>query len=238
MTYNDSHVRLDDIAPFTNTVDGDRLRRIASNHDAILEERTRIAREMHDGLLQNVTGIALQLRALLPRLRSDPEKSAADLERILELVERTSTEARLAVVGMRRVAPNSDLVTALRNTAEYLLEESGLLFSVSVHGTTHDVSPMVCDAATLIVRHAITNVLRHAEARSVQLSVEFGVRSLRIRISDDGRGFVADDAHAPHTHFGLLGMRERAREIGGQLRIRSAPMSGTTVTISMPSAAA
>jgi signal transduction histidine kinase len=209
-------------------------RAIEAHHEAALEERTRIAREMHDGLLQNVTGIALQLRAVLPRVRSSPEEAATVLERILELAERTSTEARLAVVGMRHISENRDVVKALQSTVQQALEESGLDFSVNVRGRTRAMSYRVCDTATLIVHHAITNVLRHAQAHSVQVAVEFGIRRLRIYIRDDGRGFVPDHASDAATHFGLLGMHERAREIGAQLRVHSAPNRGTTVTLMVP----
>ena len=212
-----------------------KLRRAIKAHDeAILEERTRIARDMHDGLLQNVTGIALQLRAVLPRVRSAPEEAATVLERILELAERTSTEARLAVVGMRHITESGDLVKVLQSAAEQALEESGLALSVIVRGRTHVMSPRVCNAATLIVQHAITNVLRHAQAHSVQLGVEFGMRRLHIRIGDDGRGFVPDRETAEATHFGLLGMGERAREIGAEIRVRSTLGGGTTVSVLVP----
>jgi len=209
-------------------------RAINANHEAVLAERMRIARDMHDGLLQNVTGIALQLRAVLPRVRSAPEDAATVLERILELTERTSTEARLAVVGMRHIAESGDVVKALQSTIERVLEESALDLTVSVRGRTRSMSSRVCDAAGLIVEQAMTNVLRHAQAESVQLAVEFGIRRLRISIRDDGRGFVPDRGTTEATHFGLLGMRERAREIGAELRIRSALERGTTVTVFVP----
>lgn len=209
-------------------------RAIKANHEAVLGERTRIAREMHDGLLQNVTGIALQLRAVLPRVRFAPEAAATVLERILELTERTSTEARLAVVGMRHIAESGDVVKALQSTVERALEESALDLSVNVRGRTRVMSSRVCDAATLIVQQAITNVLRHAQAQRVKLAVEFGIRGLRISIRDDGCGFLPDRGTSGATHFGLLGMRERAREIGAELRIRSAMERGTTVSVFVP----
>ncbi|HMI47685.1 MAG TPA: histidine kinase [Gemmatimonadaceae bacterium] len=209
-------------------------RAIKANHEAVLAERTRIAREMHDGLLQYVTGIALQLRAVLPRLRSAPEEAATVLEHILELAERASTEARLAVVGMRHFAESGDVVKALQGTVERTMEGSSLGLAVNVRGRTRAMSPRVCDAATLIVEQAITNVLRHAEAQSVQLGMDFGVRRLRISVRDDGRGFVLDHATTGATHFGLLGMRERASEIGAELRVRSALEHGTTVSVLVP----
>lgn len=207
------------------------LRSKKVSRDAVLAERTRIAREMHDGLLQNVTGIALHLRAVLPRVRSSPEEAATILERILALAERTSTEARLAVVDMRHITETGDIVKALRSTVERALEDSAVDLSVNVRGRTRAVSARVCDGATWIVQHAITNILRHAHAHRVQVTVEFGIRKLGIRVHDDGRGFASAQGLAVAGHFGLMGMRERAREIGGQLRVRSAPGRGTTVTV-------
>jgi signal transduction histidine kinase len=209
-------------------------RAIKANYEAVLRERTRIARDMHDGLLQNVTGIALQLRALLPRLRSASEDAASALEHILELAEQTSTEARLAVVGMRHFTESGDMVKALQGTVERTLDGSSLGFSVNVRGRTRAMSPRVCDAATLIVQQAITNVLRHAQAQRVQLAMDFGIRRLRISIRDDGRGFVPDHSTTAATHFGLLGMHERAREIGAKVRVRSVLERGTTVSVLVP----
>ena len=209
-------------------------RAIKENHKAVVSERRRIAREMHDGLLQNVTGIALQLRALLPRVRSAPDEAATVLERILDLAERTTTEARLAVVGMRHFAGNSDVVKALQGSAERTLAGSALRLAVEVRGQSQAMSPRICDATALIVEQAITNVLRHAQAETVQLMIDFGARGLRISIRDDGRGFVVDHARSGGTHFGMLGMRERAREIGAEVRVRSALAQGTTVSVAVP----
>ena len=181
-------------------------RAIKGNHEAVVKERTRIAREMHDGLLQNVTGIALQLRAVLPRVRSAPDEAATVLENILELAERTTTEARQAVVGMRHFGESGDVVKTLQGTVERTLAGSTLGLAVNIHGRTRLMSPRICDAAALIVEQAITNVVRHAQAQTVQLVMDFGSRGLRISIRDNGRGFVTHAATAT-THFGLLGMR-------------------------------
>jgi signal transduction histidine kinase len=86
----------------------------------------------------------------------------------------------------------------------------------------------------LIVDQAIINVLRHAQAQTVQLAMEFGIRSLRISIRDDGQGFVPDHSTTGTTHFGLMGMRERAREIGAKVQVQSAPERGTIVSILVP----
>lgn len=96
------------------------------------------------------------------------------------------------------------------------------------------MSSRVCDAATSIVQHAITNVLRHAHAQRVQLALDFGMRRLRISIRDDGGGFVQKGPTNGATHFGLLGMRERASEIGAEVRVQSALGRGTIVSILVP----
>jgi signal transduction histidine kinase len=209
-------------------------RAIKANHEAVVGERRRIAREMHDGLLQNVTGIALQLRAVLPRVRANPDEAATVLEHILDLAERTTTEARLAVVGMRHFTESGDVVKALQGAVERTLAGSTLGLAVNVRGRTRAMSPRICDAAALIVEHAVTNVVRHAHAHEVRLVMDFGVRRLRISIRDDGRGFVPDPATTGTTHFGLLGMRERAREIGATVQVRSTLDRGTTVSIVVP----
>jgi signal transduction histidine kinase len=126
------------------------------------------------------------------------------------------------------------MMKTLQSAVEQALEESALDLSVNVRGRTRAMPCRACDAASLIVRHAITNVLRHAHAQRVQLAVEFGLRRVRISIRDDGRGFEADPGISRATHFGLQGMRERAREIGGQLRVRSTVGRGTTVTVLVP----
>lgn len=239
-------VRVQDVASYGSAVREDLSRRdrrrserdlrqaIRADYEAVLRERTRIAREMHDGLLQNVTGIALQLRALLPRLRSASESSAIELERILALAERTSTEARLAVVDMRHFTGSNDLVNALRATADRTLEGSALALSVSVRGTARTMPPRACDAAISIVQHAVTNVVRHARAQNVQLTMVFGSRRLRVSIRDDGCGFIRNPSTNADTHFGLIGMHERATEVGARLRVRSLLGRGTRVSVLVP----
>jgi signal transduction histidine kinase len=125
-------------------------------------------------------------------------------------------------------------VKVLQGAAERTLAGSTLRLEVDVRGRAHTMSPRICDATALIVEQAITNVLRHAQAETVQLVLDFGIRRLCISIRDDGRGFVRDDARNGATHFGLVGMRERAREIGAEVRVRSAPDHGTTVSVLVP----
>jgi signal transduction histidine kinase len=126
------------------------------------------------------------------------------------------------------------VVKAVQTAAERTLDGSSLRLAVDVRGRARAMSPRICDATALIVEQAITNVLRHAQAETVHLMLDFGVRRLCISIRDDGRGFVRDDGAKAATHFGLVGMRERAREIGAEVRVRSALEHGTTVSVLVP----
>jgi PAS domain S-box-containing protein len=215
---------------------GQRLRRaIKARFEAVLAERTRIARDMHDGLLQDVTGIALQIGALLPHVRATPETAAESLKGILELTERTARAARQAVVGMRANAQSTDLVTAVENTAHRVAAQSALTLSFNVRGRARPVRAEVSDVAVSIVQEAMTNVLKHAHARSVALTVAFGRRKLRLSVSDNGLGLtIPQAADLGVGHFGLVGMRERAIGVGATFTVKSTPGRGTVVRLDAP----
>jgi signal transduction histidine kinase len=213
-----------------------RLRRaIKARYEAVLAERTRIARDMHDGLLQDITGIALQLGAVLPHVRAAPDVAADRLRRILERVVQTSREARETVVGMRVGAESADLVSAVERAAQRVTAQAGLALTMRGTGRARPVPMLVRDVAVSIVHEAVTNVLKHADARAVNVAVTFGRKRFRISVRDDGRGLsVPEDGDGGATHFGLVGMRERAATIGASLAMRSVPGGGVTVRLDVP----
>jgi signal transduction histidine kinase len=210
-----------------------RLQALKAKFAGALEERTRLAREIHDTLLQGVTGIAIQLRAVLPDVRTTPDTAATVLQSIVELAERTSREARQAVWDMRPSEHSRrDLPRYLEITARRLIASTPIQLSVSVTGTAQPLRAQRQVAIAGIVQEAIANAVRHAKPRIVHLQIVFESRQLRVSVVDDGNGFtVEQDFHSYEGHWGLLGMRERANEVGGALTVRSAPGSGTTVTL-------
>jgi PAS domain S-box-containing protein len=210
-----------------------RLRRATRQRfEAVLAERTRFARDMHDGLLQDVTGLALQLRAVLPHVASKPDETVATLQRILELAERTSREAREAVVGMRSSAMSTNLAEAVENTAREAARRAPVTVSLTVTGRPRPVRPRLHEAVVAMVREAVTNVVKHAEARSVLLLLAFRSRGCRLSVSDDGKGFATD--RLVDGHFGLIGMRERASGCGGSLDVKSVAGRGTVIRLDVP----
>lgn len=211
-----------------------RLRRaIRARYAAVLEERTRIARDMHDGLLQDVTGISLQLAALLPQIRAASEPAAERLASILELTQRTSREARQAVVNMRAARVEDDLVSAVEVMARKVGADGDLSLSVSVTGRARPAPADARDALVAIVQEAMTNVVKHANASAVGLALSFTRRRIRLTVQDDGCGLPAIPA-AEGAHFGLVGMRERAAEIGAAFSVSSKPGAGTVIRVDVP----
>jgi PAS domain S-box-containing protein len=213
-----------------------RLRRaIRARYEAVLEERARIARDMHDGLLQNIAGIALQVGALLPHVQTAPEAATERLKQILELTERTGREARQTVVAMRASAGSTDLVSAVEQAAQTVATQTELTLSFNVRGRARSIRADVCDVAVSIVQEAMTNVLKHAHARGVKLSVTFGTRSVRLSVRDDGQGLIPHEGEVTDAgHFGLVGMRERATSVGARFAVRSTPGRGTVVRLDAP----
>jgi signal transduction histidine kinase len=203
---------------------------------ARFEERTRLAREIHDTLLQGVTGIALQLGVVLPQVRTSPDRATAMLEDIIELAVATSREARQAVWDMRPTAlDDNDFLQAVEATARRLVDDGAIAVSLCVSGLVRSLPLKHQSVVLRVVQEAVVNVVRHAEAHSIQLRLAYGARRVRLAITDDGRGFAVEgNLRSYQGHWGLLGMQERASGLGGALAVRSAPGSGSTVTLVLP----
>lgn len=198
---------------------------------AILEERSRLAREIHDSLLQGVTGIALQLRALLPRLRPAGLDLAESVRRVVELAETTARDARRTVWEMRPLAlADADLPTALEQMARRVA--GGVGVELVVEGEPRALPAKVEDVLLRVAQESVANAVKHSGTPSVRLTLHFDPESVLLAVSDRGRGFDVEAAlHAYLGRWGLLGMRERADRIGGELAIESRVGAGTTVTL-------
>ncbi len=212
--------------------------RAQARFDAMLTERTRIARELHDTLLQGFTGITLQLEALRQQTAQTASSASESLARILAIADTTLREAREMVWDMR--APElqaSELPEVLELACRTALDESTTSVRFRVAGVPRRLAPVVETAALRVGREAAVNVAKHAGATEADLELAYEPSGIRLTIRDNGRGILASELEsAPKTgHWGIAGMRERARIAGGSLLISRLPSGGTRVVLSLPS---
>ena len=213
-----------------------RERALEARFAGMLEERTRMARELHDTLLQGVTGIGLQLRAMIPRVRTNPGPSADALRSIVELAERTAREARQAVWEMRSPAlTEAGLPAALEQAARAATTPVGVELHFSVRGAVRRLSPIIEDTIFRVAHEAVVNALKHAHAHAIRVRMAYTPRTVHLAVADDGRGFATGQEPGLFAgHWGLIGMRERAEHVGASLAIDSTPDVGTTIHLDVP----
>jgi signal transduction histidine kinase len=212
--------------------------RFADRHQAALIERERIARELHDTLLQSVQGLILRFQSGVDRLAAeDPVR--ATLERSLDRAEEVLIEGRerlgeLRAPGRSRATlGESTLGEALRRQGEELAAEHGATLIATLRGETEPLPDRVRDEAFKIGTEGLLNALRHSGAKQVWLTLHQTPSRLELEVSDDGRGMAPTREYtaARTGHWGLVGMRERARAIGGALTLASSEGEGTQVRL-------
>jgi len=210
-----------------------RERTLEARFAAVLDERTRLAREIHDTLLQGFTGVALQLLAASSRVSGPPEVIAV-LRDLVTLSQKTLEDARQAVWDIRSPSV-ADFPTALRTNAEARLHGTGVDLDLGIEGTPRPLDSAIEAAVLRVAQEAVANVVKHAAAKRVQITLGYQARALRLSVLDDGRGFVVDpDVGTYGGHWGLLGMRERASQIRANLSVESTPGHGTEIVLLTP----
>jgi signal transduction histidine kinase len=146
------------------------------------------------------------------------------------------TEARRSVMDLRASAlEGQDLAAAIQSGTLLLTAGSNVQVSVDVSGPVTELPEEMEQHLLRIVQEAVTNVLKHAAARNIWVKIRVETRKLYLAILDDGRGFDQHDVFASRGgHFGVIGMRERAERLGGELRLASHPGEGTQVEVTVP----
>jgi two-component system, NarL family, sensor kinase len=198
------------------------------------EERTRLAREIHDTLAQGLAAVALQIEGAMTYVRSDPDLAMERLRRALTTVRDNLEEARRSVLDLRP-APLSGkpLPEALRALARSFTTETGIRTRLQTGMDVPPDLPAGVESELYRIAHeALTNVARHAGASRVTIGISRRNGTLRLVIRDDGGGF--DLSGRGTTGLGITGMRERARLLGGRLRITSRAGRGTAVLAEVP----
>jgi signal transduction histidine kinase len=201
---------------------------------AAAEERARLARDLHDETMQSLVVIGRQLDLLALDL-ADPAAAQRRLDAVHDLVDRTLEGVRRVSKNLRpAVLEDLGLAAAVEARAEEL-GAIGLHVDVSMSGTSQRLSPAVEYAAYRVVQEALNNVARHAGTGEAQVDIQVTRDELTVVIADAGRGFRPRTVTDPTDEGqGLTGMRDRTAEIGGQLRVESAPGKGTRVQLWVP----
>jgi signal transduction histidine kinase len=196
------------------------------------EERANLARELHDSVTQALFSMGLTARALELLLDRDPDAARQKLAELRELQKDALAEMRTLIFELRPQGLETDgLAQALRNHAAAVEGRTGL--SVSVEVEHEERLPLDMEESLYrIAQEALHNVVKHANAQHARIALKRIGRELRLVVEDDGIGF--DPGLAPRGHLGLVGMRQRAERMGGELDIARRPGGGSKVRVSVP----
>jgi two-component system nitrate/nitrite sensor histidine kinase NarX len=204
-------------------------------HQAIVAERARLAREMHDGLAQTLGYLKMRARQIARWVEAGQgDAASAALRGLAEAADEAYRDVRAALDGLRLPleAEGDSLAVQLRRAVATFSAQSGLAVELALDADP-ELAPSSQAHLLRIVQEALTNVRRHAGARHVELSLRCEDECCRLMIADDGRGFAAGEA-MPTTRHGLRVIRERADLLGADLQIHSAPGAGTRVLLEWP----
>ena len=209
-------------------------RRLNARFEERLAERTHIAQELHDTLLQGFVSASMQLHVAVDRLPEDsPAKSS--LGRVLDMMRAVIDEGRNAVRGLRSTSTTPH---ELEQAFAGVQQEAGVsdaAYRVIVEGRPRPLKPVIRDEVYRIGREGLMNAFRHSGATHIEIELEYLPKELAVFVRDDGRGVDSQVmTGGSEGHWGITGMRERARRIGGTLRIRSRIAAGTEVELRIP----
>ena len=219
--------------------------RVRATMEARLGERERIARELHDTLLQSFHGVLLRFQSVYNLLPTRPEEAQKTLGSAIDQAAQAITEGRDAVQGLRSsTVVTNDLARAISTLGEELATSetspNSALLNVEVEGTSRDLHPILRDEVYRIAGEAVRNAYKHAQARRIEVELRYDAREFRLRVRDDGKGVdpkLLNEDGRP-GHYGLRGMRERAKLLGGKLAVWSERDAGTEVELRIPASRA
>ncbi len=202
-----------------------------------LDERERIARELHDTLLQGTQALALSVEAAFQQAQQAQAKGIeAVLQTALKRADAVIIEGRDRIQDLRLTSDlEADLESAFANLGSELSETSSAKFEVLTEGTPRLLLPAIRYEIYRIGREGLLNAFQHAHATEILVQLTYAHDEFRVRIQDNGTGLdeAALTAGSRPGHWGLPGMRERAKKIGGVLEIHSQPQVGTKIDFSI-----
>lgn len=212
-----------------------RVRGLQSRFQAVLAERTRVAREIHDTLAQSFVGVSVQLELISQFLaHSQTDAASRQIDQTRAYVREGLAEARRSIWNLRAITAPNSLPTRLAHLAEQWSQKK-LNTRLNITGTYRRLSQPFEDEIFRIAQESLANAARHANATQVSADLRYDSSRLVLSISDNGSGFdTSERSPSSNGHFGIQGMHERAAQIHAQLTIESSPANGTTVMLEAP----
>jgi signal transduction histidine kinase len=208
----------------------DKLRRLLESSD---RERRLTACEIHDGVTQHIAAAKMQLEAASQWQDENPEAAAQAYERGLEFLSRSMGEARRLISGLRPpILDEAGVVAAIEHLTRDPRTQEGPEVSFVFNAKCGRLEPLLENAIFRIVQESVTNARRYSDSSKVQVRLTQQDSRICIEVEDWGVGFDTDDI--TETSFGIGGIRERARLLGGQATIDSTPGKGTLVRVELP----
>lgn len=197
------------------------------------EERNRLAREIHDTLAQGLTAISLQLEAADALLEVNTNRAREAVLKALDLTRANLEEARRSVLDLR-AAPleGRSLSEALAALTGQISKDSKRKVEFEVIGGADDLPTRLESCLYRVAQEALNNAVRHSKAKHISVELIAAPTQVQLIIEDDGQGF--DPAQIPDGHYGLVGLNERVKLMGGTLHIKSSPESGTRIEVTLP----
>jgi len=197
------------------------------------QEKSRIARELHDELAQALTALKMDI-SLVRHDQRNPEPE------LLSRLEKMNQQVDLTIAAMRRIAADLrpltlddlGLAAAVESLVEQFTKKTGVACELALSRSEIEMPPECATAVFRIVQEGLTNIARHAKARHAEVAIDATPVDVSISITDDGVGFVPDSPR--QNAYGLLGLRERAYLLGGEVEIRSSPGGGTRIDVRLP----
>lgn len=214
-----------------------RLLGVERQYQAVLGERTRIAREIHDTLAQGFVAVSVQLELIAQLLQTSTAAAKEQLDQARSMVRNSIDEARTSIWELRsQTAAQEDLASRLLKMAEEVATRAGASVhaQMQVRGTYRPLDASVEREVLRIGREAVVNAVRHGQPANILLRLGFDEGMFELEIRDDGKGFAGTPPDGRSGHYGLTGMRERARSIHGTLTVESRPGEGTQVKLQLP----
>jgi ligand-binding sensor domain-containing protein/signal transduction histidine kinase len=213
-----------------------RIRQVHSRFQAVLNERNRLAREMHDTLIQGCAGVSALLEAHSSLDDSQPSTKEDLLSCVRAQLRTTINEAREAVWDLRHADGSATSIgPILGDMTQQVSHEFGVPVEYRVSGKPFDLNQSTAHELLMVVREALHNAIRHGQPSRIQVEIGFEQKEFMVQVRDDGRGFdTAIASSQPNGHYGLVGIQERAKRIGGLLILNSRPGAGTELRLSVP----